>query len=238
MAFTWIHLFSALHGKREILTAYRLRGYKLLALFTLQSYIYSKITEANAEGKNALKHLQKKKKKKRKAHPVIVSEHQWHFCGTGQAGNDTPRKPFQSYTRMIVNRLCSKLRLIRNDLFSGTASDCTIMSRWREKKMYNALSPLLSRGWEEGQVLWDIQVLVMDLCISVFVWARRTNVCVWVHACKCFSVFVWNLLYICVQREKRVWPLLVRDLTLRNMRKRDHPSCRHRFCFLDTAMLV
>ena len=67
MAFTWIHLFSALHGKREILTAYRLRGYKLLALFTLQSYIYSKITEANAEGKNALKHLQKKKEKEKKS---------------------------------------------------------------------------------------------------------------------------------------------------------------------------
>lgn len=132
----------------------------------------------------------------------------------GTSGRQHPWKSFQSCTWMKTMRLCSKLRLIRNDLFLGRGSDCTIMSSWREEKMYNALSPLLSRGWEEGQFLWDIQVLVTDLCVCVCVSYER--LCVYVHACWCFCVFVWNLLYICAQRRK--------DLTSRShlvKRKRD-----------------
>lgn len=119
-----------------------------------------------------------------------------------------------SYTWVKTTRLCSKLRLIRNDLFLGRGSDCTIMSGWREEKMYNALSPLLSWGWEEGQFLWDIQVLVMDLCICVFVRAFA-RMCMRVDVLVC----LYEIFYTCVHRKERIWPPLVRDLTLRNSRQ-------------------
>lgn len=123
----------------------------------------------------------------------------WDWTSSPSRRDGTSRR---QHTQKIFSELhlslalCSKLHLIRNDLFWGRSSDCTITSSWREEKMYNALSPLLSWGWEEGEFLWDVQVLVIDSCVCVFL-----SECV-VRAFVCMCMHVVYLL--CVQRRQHL----------------------------------
>lgn len=135
---------------------------------------------------------------------VTVTEHLYDM---GRASNNLRRKSFRSCTWIKVVTLYGELRLIRNDLFLGRGSDCIIMSSWREEKMYNALSPLFILRMRGGPVSVGHPSVghgSVDLCICAFVLSVSCK-CWCACVCRCFSVFVWNLLDVCVQ-----WPPPVR----------------------------
>lgn len=67
--------------------------------------------------------------------------------------------------------------------------------------------PFLSQGWEEGQFLWDIQMVVMDVYSRVFVWA----------CCTSESVYVWHFFTFMSRRNDLVSIDKRSDLVIRKI---------------------
>lgn len=168
------NLDSPLHciawSKKVIMTAYRVNSngvHVMSALFTAVININLTLMKKKCTETTAVNHL------------VIVAKHWCYLYEMGEEGTDTPRKSFQSYPWMKIMMLCSKQRLIRNDLFLGRGA---IMSSWRKEKMYNALSPLFilrMRGGpvSVGHTSGGHGFVLLCVCLSLLY--KHSCICAW-----------------------------------------------------------